>query len=311
MNVIVMSTYNGGQYLAQQLDSVLRQTVSDFTLLIRDDGSSDDTLQILARYDDPRISVTAGENLGACGSFLALLDEARQLKPDYLFFCDQDDIWQDNKLELLLAEIRKLPQVPALVFSDFSMIDGQDKPTGESYTAMACLRIPQDGNFFPKLLAQPYIFGCACVLNRQLLELVQAPPAGIEMYDCWIGLVASLFGKVQYLPQATIAHRFHSSNATGQAGMNSLSTRVRRVTKQFRKQVANTKLRLQQAQLLLERYPDLLSDMQKQQLTQIAEAGRKGGFYALHTLKKYAVARGGSLQNAFFYATAFMCKGDK
>lgn len=311
MNVIVMSTYNGGQYLQRQLDSVLRQTVTDFTLLIRDDGSSDDTMQILARYDDPRIRVTAGENLGACGSFLALLDEARQLQPNYLFFCDQDDIWQDNKLELLLDEIKKIPEGPSLVFSDFSMIDSQDKPTGESYTAMAGLQIPADGNFFPKLLAQPYIFGCACVMNRELLELVKDPPADIEMYDCWIGLVASVFGKVQYLPQATIAHRFHSSNATGQAGMNSLSTRIRRVTKQFQKQVANTKLRLQQAQLLLERYPGLLSDAQKQQLTQIAEAGRKGGFYAIRTLRKYAVARGGTLQTWFFYATAFMCKGDK
>lgn len=311
MIAILMSTYNGGQYLQRQLDSVLRQTVADFTLLIRDDGSSDDTLKILEQYDDPRIRVTAGGNLGPSGSFLALLDEARQIGADYVFFCDQDDIWLDNKLELLLAEIQTLPDGPALVFSDFAMIDGEDKPTGDSYTAMAGLRIPQDGNFFPKLLAQPYIFGCACVLNRQLLELIENPPAGIEMYDCWIGLVAALFGTVKYLPQATISHRFHSSNATGQAGMNALSTRLRRVTRQFQKQVANTRLRLHQAQLLIDRYGDRLSPELHQQLSQLAEAGRKGGFRAVRTLKKYAVSRGGSLQNCFFYATAFMCKGDK
>ena len=159
MNVIVMSTYNGGQYLRQQLDSVLRQTVSDFLLLIRDDGSSDDTLSILHQYTDPRIRLTEGENLGPSGSFFALLEQARQLGADYVFFCDQDDIWMDNKLELLLAEMQNVPSGPALVFSDFSMIDGQDAVTGESYSAMAGLRIPEDGNFFPKLLCQPYIFG--------------------------------------------------------------------------------------------------------------------------------------------------------
>ena len=311
MNVIVMSTYNGGQYLQRQLDSVLRQTLADFTLLLRDDGSSDDTLNILTQYDDPRIRLTTGENLGPSGSFLALLEQARQLGADYVFFCDQDDIWLDNKLEVLLNEIQALPGGPALVFSDFAMIDGEDTVTGDSYAAMAGLRIPKDGNFFPKLLAQPYIFGCASVLNRELLELIQDPPTGIEMYDCWIALVAALFGTVKYLPQATIKHRFHCSNATGQAGMNALSTRLRRVTRQFKKQVANTQLRLHQAQLLMDRYGDRLTPELHLQLSSLAEAGRKGGFRAVHTLKKYAVARGGRLQNYFFYATVFMCKGDQ
>ncbi|MBR4017306.1 MAG: glycosyltransferase family 2 protein [Oscillospiraceae bacterium] len=310
MNVIVMSTYNGGQYLRDQLDSVLRQTVADFTLLIRDDGSSDNTVQIIQSYTDPRIRLIAGENLGPSGSFFALLDEARHLGATYVFFCDQDDIWLENKLELLLAEIRDISG-PALVFSDFSMIDGQGELTGDSYAAMAGLRIPADGNFFPKLLAQPYIFGCASVLNGELLELIKSPPAGIEMYDCWIGLVASLFGTVQYLPVSTIQHRFHSSNATGQAGMNALSTRLRRITKEFRKQRDNTRLRLQQADLLLDRYGMDIPAAYRRQLSDIATAGRKGGFRAVRTLKKYTVARGGRLQNLFFYATAFMCKGDK
>ncbi len=310
MNVIVMSTYNGGQYLRQQLDSVLRQTVTDFTLLIRDDGSSDNTLEIIRQYADPRIALIPGENLGPSGSFLALLDLARQKGADYVFFCDQDDVWQDNKLELLLAEIQPLSG-PALVFSDFAMIDGQGAVTGDSYAAMAQLRIPRDGNFFPKLLAQPYIFGCASVLNRELLDLIENPPAGIEMYDCWIGLVASVFGTVKYLPAATIYHRFHTSNATGQAGMNALSTRARRITKEFARQVANTRLRLHQAQLLLDRYGAAIPPAYQQMLSRLSVAGSKGGFSAVRALKKYAVARGGSLQNCFFYVTAFMCKGDK
>lgn len=306
MNVILMSCYNGSRYLSQQLESVLQQTVTDFTLLIRDDGSKDDTLQILQQCEDSRIKVLSGENLGPSGSFFALLEEARKLGADNVFFCDQDDIWMPQKMELLLAELANCPSGPALVFSDFSMIDGEGTVTGDSYAAMAQLRIPQDGNFFPKLLAQPYVFGCASALNKALLDLIVNPPEGIEMYDCWIALVASVFGTVRYLSTPTIYHRFHTSNATGKAGMNSLSSRLRRLTGQLKQQVANTALRLHQAQLLLDRYGSTLPPKYHTQLDELANAGMTAGFSAVKTLRKYAVARGGRFQNAFFYLTAFI-----
>ena len=298
MNVILLSTYNGGAYLRKQLDSVLSQSVADFTLLIRDDGSSDDTLDILNTYSDPRIRITAGENLGPAGSFFALLEQARSMGAEHIFFCDQDDIWMPDKLEKLLSALKECPPGPALVFSDFAMIDENDAVTGDSYAAMAKLRIPADGDFFPKLLAQPYIFGCASVLNKALLDLITEPPAGIEMYDCWIALVASIFGTVKYLPQATIYHRFHSANATGKAGANALSARLGRVTKQFRKQQDNTALRLNQAKLLLDRYGDAIPAHQRPRLAELAENP------SVKILKKYGVARGGKLQNLFFYITA-------
>ena len=310
MNVIVMSTYNGKAYLQEQLSSVLTQTVSDFLLLIRDDGSSDGTQDLLREISDPRVQLILGENLGPAGSFYALLEEARKQNADYVFFCDQDDVWKPDKLETLLNEMATCPAGPALVFSDFAMIDGAGNLTGDSYTAMAQLQIPADGNFFPKLLAQPYVFGCAAVLNRELLELVSDPPAGTEMYDCWIALVASLLGTVRYLPAATIYHRFHNANATGRSGMNSLAARVRRVTQNFKKQAANTALRLHQAQLLLDRYGECLSDDQRNMLQELSKAGNASGLSPVKTLKKYNVSRGGRLQSYFFYLTA-MVKGDR
>ena len=297
MNVILLSTYNGGAYLRKQLDSVLSQSVADFTLLIRDDGSSDDTLDILHTYSDPRIRILAGENLGPAGSFFALLEEARKMGAEHIFFCDQDDIWMPDKLATLLAELQSCSG-PSLVFSDFAMIDENDAVTGDSYAAMAKLRIPADGDFFPKLLAQPYVFGCASVLNKALLDLITEPPMGIEMYDCWIALVASIFGTVKYLPKATISHRFHSANATGKAGANSLASRLGRLTTQFRKQCDNTALRLNQAKLLLDRYGDTIPAQQRPRLEELASNP------SVKVLKKYGVARGGKLQNLFFYITA-------
>ena len=298
MNLILLSTYNGGQYLRKQLDSVFSQSVTDFTLLVRDDGSTDNTLEILNTCTDPRIRILTGENLGPAGSFFALLEEARALGAEHIFFCDQDDIWMPDKLEKLLAELEKCPAGPALVFSDFAMMDENDTVTGSSYAAMAKLRIPADGDFFPKLLAQPYVFGCAAVLNKALLDLITEPPAGIEMYDCWISLVASIFGTVRYLPQATISHRFHSANATGKAGANSLVSRLGRLTTQFRKQCDNTALRLNQAKLLLDRYGDTIPTHQRPRLEELASNP------SVKVLKKYGVARGGKLQNLFFYITA-------
>ena len=299
MNLILLSTYNGGRYLRKQLNSVLSQSVTDFTLLIRDDGSSDDTLDILSTYTDPRIRILTGENLGPSGSFFALLEEARTMEAEHIFFCDQDDIWMPDKMAQLLAALETCPAGPALVFSDFAMIDETDAVTGDSYTAMAKLRIPDDGDFFPKLLAQPYVFGCTAVLNKALLDLITEPPAGIEMYDCWISLVAAVFGTVRYLPRATIYHRFHSTNATGRAGMNSYCSRLRRVTGQFRRQRDNTALRLGQANLLLDRYGDTIPDDQRPRLEELARDS------SVRTLKKHGVARGGKLQNLFFYITAF------
>ena len=298
MNVILLSTYNGGQYLRKQLDSLLAQTVTDFTLLVRDDGSTDNTLDILHTYTDPRIRISSGENLGPAGSFFALLDQARTLGAEHIFFCDQDDIWMPDKMETLLSALQDSPNGPALVFSDFAMIDENDALTGNSYAAKAKLRIPADGDFFPKLLAQPYVFGCAAALNKALLDLIAEPPAGIEMYDCWISLVASIFGTVKYLPQATIYHRFHSANATGKAGANSLTARLARVTKQFQKQKDNTALRLNQAKLLLDRYGDTIPAHQRHRLEELANKP------SVRVLKKYGVARGGKLQNLFFYITA-------
>ena len=151
MIAILMSTYNGKAYLQEQLRSVLEQTVSDFLLLIRDDGSSDGTVDLLREISDPRVRLILGENLGPAGSFFALLDAARQENADFVFFCDQDDVWMPDKLETLLSEIAKCPAGPALVFSDFAMIDGSGSVTGDSYTAMAQLRIPADGKFFRDL----------------------------------------------------------------------------------------------------------------------------------------------------------------
>ena len=285
MIAVIMSTYNGEKYLPQQLDSVLRQTLEDFILIIRDDGSSDGTVPLLRGYTDERIILLEGENVGPCRSFALLLQEAARRGAQQVYFCDQDDVWLPDKLARMEPQLRET-DVPKLVFSDFSTIDG-------------------DGDFFPKLLAQPYVFGCACGINRRLLELSLDLPDGIEMYDCWIALTAALLGKVEYLPEQTIQHRFHSSNATGRAGQNSFLMRLKRVSRGFGTQRENTALRLRQVTLLRRQYAELLPPETDAMLAAL-ERAQHGGPAAVSALKKRGVGRGGAMQNLFFYLTVLV-----
>lgn len=308
MVAILMSTYNGEAFLRAQIDSILAQSYSGFTLIIRDDGSSDRTCDLIASYADTRIRLIRGENLGPARSFFALLEEAKDAA--YVFFSDQDDVWYPDKLEVMLTEIKKCDECPAMVFSDFSMIDENGKTTHESYAGYAALQLRPGPVGVEKILAQPYAFGCASVLNRPLIQLVQSVPDGIEMHDCWISLVAAATGKLIYLPERTIAHRFHSSNATGREGQTSLTARLKRVTSGFAAQAENTALRLRQAELLLAYHDRQMLPEVRAKLTDIAAAMKSGRLALLKTLYSHGVTRQKMVNTLFFYLTVLGIKGD-
>lgn len=308
MVAVLMSTYNGEAFLKAQIDSILAQSYADFTLLIRDDGSSDRTCELVASYTDVRICLIRGENLGPARSFFALLREAKDA--DYVFFSDQDDVWYPDKLEVMLAEVKKYGDCPAMVFSDFSMIDENGKTTHDSYAAYAALQLQPGPVGVEKILAQPYVFGCASVLNRPLVQLVQSVPDGIEMHDCWISLVAAAAGKLVYLPVQTIAHRFHSSNATGRENQTSLTARLKRMTSGFAAQAENTALRLRQAELLLAYHDRQMLPEVRAKLTDIAAAMKSGRLALLKTLYSHGVTRQKLANTLFFYLTVLGIKGD-
>lgn len=308
MVAVLMSTYNGEAYLKEQIDSVLSQSYADFTLYIRDDGSQDGTVALIQKYQDPRIVLLSGENLGPAQSFFALLRQARDA--DYLFFSDQDDVWYPDKMERMLSVIGQYGDTPAMVFSDFAMIDANGVMTAPSYAEFASLQVVPGLTPLNKLIAQPYVFGCASVINRSLARLVLQPPEGIEMHDCWISLTAAAVGRLIYLPEQTISHRFHDRNATGRSGQSSALSRIRRLTSGFQEQVRNTALRLHQVPLLLEAYGDTLLPEPKRLLTDISRAMRQGRVALVKTLKKYGVSRQKRLNTIFFYFTVLGIKGE-
>lgn len=308
MVAILMSVYNGEKYLKEQIDSILSQTYSDFVLYIRDDGSSDGTLELIKSYNDERIIFEQGKNLGPAKSFFALLNKAQTA--EYVFFSDQDDVWFEDKLEKMLCEIKKYDQVPTMLFSDFSMIDSNGELIDPSYSKHTNLQVAVGKNGANKILAQPYVFGCASVINKALTNLVLTPPDGIEMHDCWISLVAATTGNLIYMPEPTIAHRFHSNNATGKLGQDSVSSRLERITKGLKQQAENTKLRLNQVNLLLSEQKGKINKESEEMLTAIASAMKKGKAATIRALKKYGVSRQKTINTWFFYFTVLVIKGE-
>lgn len=308
MVAVLMSTYNGEAYLNEQIDSILSQSFADFTLYIRDDGSQDGTVALIQKYKDPRIVFLPGKNLGPAQSFFALLRQARDA--DYFFFSDQDDIWYPNKMDRMLSVIGQYGDTPTMVFSDFAMIDAEGAMTAPSYAEFASLQVVPGQIPLNKLIAQPYAFGCASVINRSLARLVLQPPEGIEMHDCWISLTAAAVGELIYLPEQTISHRFHDRNATGRSGQSSALSRIKRMTSGFQAQVRNTALRLHQVSLLLEIYGDALLPEPKRLLTEISQAMGQSRTTLVKALRKYGVSRQKSLNTLFFYLTVLGIKGE-
>lgn len=308
MVTILMSIYNGAKYMREQIDSILAQTYTDFHLIIRDDGSTENVRSIIESYSDLRITYIEGENQGPCKSFFSLLTMASDAQ--YIFFSDQDDVWYPNKIETMLTEIRMYNDEPAMVFSDFSMIDENGNQTNESYAQYAHLRIPSCNVGVEQLIPQPYVFGCASVINRKLADIVCDPPEGIEMHDCWIALTAASVGKLIYLPKQTIAHRFHSSNVTGKNNQTKLTERIKRTIFGFSNQAQNTALRLHQVNLLLDSYKGRLIPHAETILIELSKAMAAGKCKTVATLRKMRIGRQKTVNTLFFYITVLGIRGE-
>ena len=306
---IVMAAYNGLPYLSAQLDSILAQTYGDWRLIVREDCSTDDTAALVDAYcrRDARISrLPSSSNLGANGNFVRLLEEARGAGDD-IAFADHDDVWLPHKLELSLkymlsAEQRLGRQTPILVHGDFETIDGQGRLLCKSYAQQARLLLGGGPEEFFRLLAQPYVFGCASLINSALLEAAWPFPADSEMYDCHLALTAALVGRVEYIAQPLLQHRLHSGNETGKLGSDSWGQRFQRIFGNWQALVDNTALRLHQCRTLARRFA-AQDGPGVQAAQELAQAMDRGTWATMRTAARHGFRRQGLPQTMLLYAT--------
>lgn len=224
--LILLATFNGARHLNEQIDSIIAQTDSDWRLLIRDDLSTDSTPDILRKYAllDARIELASDDlgNLGASGNFSHLMNLARDRNEPLLAFCDQDDVWLENKLECLR---RKIDQgfkdadknQPILVHSDLEVVDEhlhQISPFQSKFQL-----IQNTKGELSILLTQNHVVGCSTLFNRSLLEFSTPVPDGIYMHDWWIALIAAATGRIYFLPDSLTKYRQHVNNEVGAKGV--------------------------------------------------------------------------------------------
>lgn len=204
---ILLSAYNGEKYLKEQLDSLLGQTHPNLEILIRDDGSTDGTLELLREYEKQHenIRVFSEKNIGVTGSFFRLLELS---DADYVGFCDQDDVWMPQKVERALRALAGI-EGPAMYCGNKMLVDRELKEIGISDAAK--IR-PGFGNALIENIAT----GCTILLNRELAEQIRREiPEHAILHDWWCYLAASYYGTVVYDETPYIFYRQHGDNQVG------------------------------------------------------------------------------------------------
>lgn len=306
---ILLATYNSARYLPEQLDSLLAQTFSDFTILVADDGSKDNTSLILSQYQQRfpgRIRILEfGSNAGgASANFSRLLDRCTA---EYIMFCDHDDVWLPNKVALSLDRMRSMEsergkELPLLVHTDLVVVGPGLERLNSSFWRFA--KIDPARDTLGQLLIQNVVTGCTMLMNRALCERARPIPVQAVMHDYWCALVAALSGHIEYIEEGTILYRQHGSNLFGAVEW-SVPNIVRR-TKQtlFSDKILSGVVgKSLQAGILLARYGDAMTDKQRKAAAALACLWSKPRLARFFGLLRRGVVVNGFLRNAALFVT--------
>lgn len=292
MITILLSTYNGEKYLKQQLDSLYAQTYKNIKIIVRDDGSTDSTMEILELYNLNILS--SNKNVGSSNSFFILLEYAlKTTDSEYFMFCDQDDIWYSDKIDKTLKKMEELEKkysnLPLLVHTDLNVVNNRLSIINESF--MLYQKIDAKYNAFNNLLMQNIITGCTTMLNKKLSEICCPVSSDFILHDWWIGLVASTFGKIGYLNESTISYRQHDSNSIGAKRFN-----FTYIIKKFNT-VNILELNKIQAEVFLNKYENKLNKDQRNLLEDFILINKKSFLIKRILLIKYNLYKQGFLRN--------------
>lgn len=217
--VVLLSSYNGEEYIKDQIDSVLNQKDIEVHLVIRDDGSVDNTIKILKQYEErPNCKVIYGKNIGACSSFMWLISNAP--KAEYYSFCDQDDIWDDDKLITAIKIINS---------GNYQLYHGLAGRVDKSLNKLYDKKYIPTDSFGASLLASAT--GCTMVYTNTLQsKLREYSPKYVSMHDAWVYRVCYALGfDVYYDHVSHMKYRQHSNNVSG--GQMSLLQKILKIKK--------------------------------------------------------------------------------
>ena len=296
---VLLSTYNGNGYLKQQLASLQNQTYKNFNIIARDDGSIDNSLGIL---NSSNIEViVSNKNLGSSNSFSALLEYSLKSDSEYFMFCDQDDVWKEEKIEKTLIKMKELESkfgdIPLLVHTDLEVVDEDLRTIDKSFWHFE--QINPNMNAFNRLLMQNTITGCTLMINKKLAQLAMPIPSDAIMHDWWLGLVASKFGKIGFVDEPLIKYRQHGANSIGAKGFNYLTVLVKFYKIFYKNELylKHLKINIEQAKAFLEIYRDDLDESSVAMLEEFVAIESKSFWQKRKILLKHRLLKQGFIRN--------------
>lgn len=275
-----MATYNGRKFISEQIESILSQSFDNWHLYINDDNSTDNTFEIIKEYETKypeKITVSKSlSSLGAKGNFFKLTELAES---EYIMFCDQDDVWKADKIERTLKLMQETENgkkdIPALVHTDLCVVDEKLNVINPSYFRLSHIKNEMALN---RAIVQNCVTGCTMMVNKALLKLAGNNNKNIIMHDWWLYLIASAFGKIGFLNEATIKYRQHSKNEVGAKGLK------------YRKKVEikNSLIKTyNQAEHFYNVFKDILTDTQKKLLEGYINLPKYSKIKKIRTIFRY------------------------
>ncbi|MGJ4748413.1 glycosyltransferase family 2 protein [Leptospira sp. SA-E8] len=208
---ILRATYNGILYVREFLESLCRQNFKDFRIYVRDDGSTDGTVSVIAEYEnqlDIRL-LPVLERLGAAQSFLRLLEEAEG-GHDYYLFADQDDVWYGEKIQRAVTALQGRQDEVLLYCSKQEYVDKSLRHLGYSREPKLLI--------FENAIVQNIATGCTVAITSQARrDVLTSKPRHVLMHDWWLYMYCSAFGHVIYDPRPSLQYRQHGANTIGAA----------------------------------------------------------------------------------------------
>lgn len=295
---VLLSAYNGEQYISEQIQSILSQTHAAVSILIRDDGSTDKTLELLDEWvttHPDKIKLIKGPNVGVVSSFFELL-RAADAEADYYCFCDQDDVWLDHKVEHAIARLDSsiYTEVPAMVFTSTYLTDDKLNRKGAWPKPPA-----QEPSFF-NALYENIAIGATITMNRSARNLFinskSVDSQKVLMHDWWFYLLVSAFGTVIYDNAPSMLYRQHNNNVVG--GSNSIVGKLKSKWASFKRHTGKDLLH-KQASEFDRIYGSRLTGEQKEQLD-LFLATRTRFMDRLHYARKSKLYRQSKAESLLF-----------
>lgn len=303
---ILLGTYNGAKYLPELLESLENQTYTHWKLLVRDDCSKDDTNNIILKFkqkypEKVEVIDNEGKNLGACKNFLKILEFS---KGEYVFFCDQDDVWLPDKLEKMVRKANeiesKYPDIPFLIHHDLVVVDENLNIIGDSFWRYQYIK-PDFCKTLPRLLVTNSVTGCATLINKKLKEIILPAPDGVIMHDWWIALTASAFGQIFWIPDRLVLYRQHGKNDVG-AKAWTLSYIVRKAITFYDREALLKGFRdtIKQANIFYRKYKNDLSESNRVLVEKYINLLNENFLLRRLNIIKYGFLRTGLIRNIGF-----------